>query len=111
MKISFIIFCLLNMMYYSVCYGKLSTSQQDKLDSLNKIITTSKYDTAIVRAYVDLSDILYVVDFDTVITLCEKSVNIIIPKLEEELSDNERLSYLKTLAGAYNNIGFTRDIK
>ncbi len=90
-------------------FGQLSDQEKMRLDSLNTIIEENQHDTLVARAYLDLTEILYVINFDTVVYLCQKSVDIVERNLKKELSGTEKLSFLKTLAGAYNNIGFIYD--
>ena len=90
-------------------FGQLSDKQKLQLDSLSNIIEENEHDTSVARAYLNLTEILYLTNFDTVIVLCEKSVEISLSNLEEELSRDEELSFKTTLAGAYNNIGYIYD--
>jgi len=83
----------------------------NKVDSINAIINQTEDDTLKARAYLDLSEILYQSDLDTVIVLCETSIDIINNNLSQELSQQERENFMTTLAGAYNNIGFIYDDK
>ena len=65
-------------------YGQLSEKQIGRLDSLNTIITENKNDTSVARAYLELTEILYLTNFDTVIVLCQKAVDIAKRNLEKE---------------------------
>jgi two-component sensor histidine kinase/Tfp pilus assembly protein PilF len=97
------------LLYWSSVFGQLSNDQKLKLDSLKKIIEESEYDTLVARSYLDLTEILYTVNFDTVVTLCQKSVEICERNLNRNITKSERLSLKKTLAGALNNIGYIYD--
>ncbi|PCI98810.1 MAG: hypothetical protein COB15_05085 [Flavobacteriales bacterium] len=90
-------------------YGQLSEKQIGRLDSLNTIITENKNDTSVARAYLELTEILYLTNFDTVIVLCQKAVDIAKRNLEKEINTKEALSFKTTLSAAYNNIGYICD--
>lgn len=89
---------------------KLS-AQQEKLDSLNKVINTAKHDTSIALAYVGLTEILYVENIDTMIPLCNKALDIINKNKQKKLTAKEIHSFLSIEAAAYNNIGYTYMMK
>ncbi len=95
--------------YGSLTFGQLSAAQNLKLDSLSDIITRNEHDTSVSRAYLNLTEILYLTNFDTVIVLCQKAVEISQRNLEDDISKNERLSFQTTLSGAYNNMGYIYD--
>lgn len=112
MKILTIILILAIIMSRGVCVGQSQNFQQGKIDSISKVINTTNEDTILAKAYLDLSDVMYMSNFDTVIVLCEKAIHVIKPRIEKNsLTKNERLSFLRTLAGALNNIGFIYDDK
>jgi len=67
----------------------------NKVDSINAIINQTEDDTLKARAYLDLSEILYQSDLDTVIVLCETSIDIINNNLSQELSQQERGQYFE----------------
>ncbi len=101
---------------FSLAYSAnavLSDAQQAKVDSLNAIIREAPHDTSVARAYLALTEILYVSNLDTVIPLSEKAL----ASAEAGLANNEdrekttagqkiRKSLLLTMAGAINNMGF-----
>jgi two-component sensor histidine kinase/Tfp pilus assembly protein PilF len=82
-----------------------------KIDSLSYLINENKYDTLKVKALIELSEILYISDLDTVIKLSEEVISICNDNLQDDLSDAERRSFLMSKSGAYNNIGFIYDDK
>lgn len=94
-----------------ISFGAKIDKHQSEIDSLFKIVKTSEFDTSVARAYLDLSEILYLSDLDTVVTLCKKAAKIANSNLEKQISEQEEKSFLETLSGAYNNIGFIYDDK
>ena len=109
MKSIHFIFFFISVLLGLTVFGKLSDEQKIKLDSIVNIIEKNESDTSVAKAYLDLTEILYLTNFDTVIVLCEKSIEISQNNLKEEISDKEKLSFKMTLAGAYNNIGYIYD--
>ncbi len=76
------------------------------IDSLNSVIRAAGSDTAVSRAYVDLSEALFRLHPDTIVGLCNKALTIV----EEGLvtaSNEEAAVLLSTKAMALNNIGLT----
>ncbi len=92
--------------FYGKSFAQFSDKQLHKIDSLNAVIQHSDQDTAIASAYYELSDILYIVNLDTILYLCEKATIIAQSNLEKECSEKEKVSFLKTKASALNNIGY-----
>lgn len=90
-------------------FGQLSEEQINKSDSLNNIINDSPYDTSVAKAYLDLSETLYLVNFDTIVGLCEKAIAIAEKNVASTDNQNEKLSYLTTISGALNNLGYFYD--
>lgn len=88
------------------CYGQFSEKQEAKIDSLTKVLTEEHHDTVLARVYYELSDILYVIDLDTITDLCNKALDIVDKNLAVELSDAEKLCFLEIKANCYNNIGY-----
>ncbi len=112
MKMLKIIPLVLLFMSNGVCFGQFSNFHKMKIDSISQIINTTTQDTSLAKAYLDLSDVMYMSNFDTVIDLCEKAIQILKPHLvENSITKSERASFLATLAGALNNIGFIYDDK
>ena len=61
----------------SILSAQFSDEEQRKIDSLNAILAVpSNHDTLLVKAYVELSEIVAVTGLDTVVSLCEKAVKI-----------------------------------
>ncbi len=84
-----------------------SPEEQHQIDSLNAIITNANsHDTTLARTYVNLSEILFLVNIDTVILLCERADSIVKSKLNKKISEKERVSLLKIQSDAFNNLVF-----
>jgi two-component sensor histidine kinase/TPR repeat protein len=96
----------LSLFTINIAVAQYSSQTQEKIASLNAIIEGSKADTAVAAAYYELSEILYLTNFDTVKPLCEISKAIATKNLTTDLSAAEKKSFLKTLAGSLNNIGY-----
>ncbi len=92
--------------------AQFSTGDQKKIDSLNAIIANKRsHDTSILSAYVNLSDIFYVSNPDTLIPICkivEKKANLLLSK---QPSVTVQKSINASLASALNNIGVVHQIK
>lgn len=90
--------------------AQYTSEQVREIDSLNQIITESKYDTAIARAYLGLSHILFYGNIDTVIPLSEKVIQIVdynlnkgtISLLEEKVLKGKKASALNDMGYIYN---------
>jgi tetratricopeptide (TPR) repeat protein/DNA-binding CsgD family transcriptional regulator len=79
--------------------------QQKKIDSLNTLIYTQEsHDTTLAKAYVELTEILYVVSLDTIKYLCDKSLKIIEANLPTESSKPIIISYKNSKAFCYQNL-------
>ena len=93
------------------CWAQFSAEVQFKIDSINTIIATNGvHDSSLASAYLELSNLLYISNPDTVLPICIKSQRIAEQALVE-LEDKKdvlsiRKSLLSSLAGALNNIGF-----
>jgi len=89
-----------------------SEEEQHQIDSLNAIILSpSSHDTSLAGAYVNLSEYLASISLDTVIPLCEKTVEIAKQRLKDGKSNQVQKSLLKSYAGALNNIGYINQYK
>ncbi len=89
-----------------------SSSEQKQIDSLNFLINSKlTHDTAKANAYLVLSEILTVETLDTMIPLCNEAQKIAKKGLENKPSESVKNSFLTSLAGAYNNIGFAHKNK
>jgi len=85
---------------------------QQQIDSLYTIIANKKSDTSLASAYVDLAEILYVGDIDTLEKLSRKAIEIADKNLNRSSTNNgEKKSFRRSLAAAFNNIGYVHDIK
>lgn len=77
------------------------------VDSLNQIIAdNSSHDTSVATAYLAMSEALYNSNFDTVIPLCEKSIQIAERGLDKNPPKAVRDVFLRLISLDYNNIGF-----
>lgn len=86
---------------------KFTTEEQAYVDSLNAIIGNRySHDTSLAAAYVSLSEMLAISNYDTVIPLCIKAKNIAEKNLILKNSKAVNTSLLKSLSAALNNIGF-----
>jgi len=103
---------LFKILILSICFSSsnifalFSDVENDKIDSLNNIIENSNKDTLLAQAYYELSDILYVVNLDTILYLCGKANTIIDRNSDKDLNDATRNTFLKIQANCYNNIGY-----
>ncbi len=79
---------------------------QRAIDSLTTIIREAKHDTSLAAAYVELSNILYISNLDTVIPLCTKAIEIAERNLASGPPPSLEKKYLSSLADALNNIGY-----
>lgn len=96
----------------TIVYGAIDIiKNSNQLDSLAELLHSTNQDTLKARIYLEMSEILYQTDLDTVISLSEKSIEIIENNLSRNISETEHRSFLVSLAGAYNNIGFIYDDK
>jgi len=85
---------------------------QQQIDSLYNIITNRKSDTSLATAYVELAEILYVADIDTLEKLSRKTIEIADRELSKSTtSEEEKNALRRSLARALNNIGYVHDIK
>lgn len=75
------------------------------IDSLQQILKTSIHDTTRVQVLIELSEVLYASNPDTIIPLCEQVLSMIDSKLLIANSQ-EKLAFLKVKADALNNLGF-----
>jgi tetratricopeptide (TPR) repeat protein/serine phosphatase RsbU (regulator of sigma subunit) len=92
--------------------GQFSPEQQRQIDSLNLIIDApSSHDTSLASAYVGLSEILYVSNFDTLKYLCEKAENIANKGISKTTGKAEKLSYQQSLGAALNNLGYVYNMQ
>ncbi|MCG8577934.1 MAG: tetratricopeptide repeat protein [Flavobacteriales bacterium] len=87
--------------------AQLSIRDKEKVDSLNNNIQLAKHDTLVAQSYIDLCEILYVSNLDTVTYLSNKAIEVATENLKAEiLTENERQAYWKSIALGINNKGF-----
>ena len=106
-KLNLNLLFLLSLFLWNTSYSQsFSEEEQNFMDSLNTIIENPKsHDTSLVKAYVDLSDMLSRSDMDTMKTLCEEARIISEKALDRSPSPEVKKSLLYSLAVALNNIG------
>ncbi len=111
-KANISLFFILTYFTANAVLAQFSTGDQKKIDSLNAIIANKRsHDTSILSAYVNLSDIFYVSNPDTLIPICkivEKKANLLLSK---QPSVTVQKSINASLASALNNIGVVHQIK
>jgi serine phosphatase RsbU (regulator of sigma subunit) len=90
---------------------EFSAEEQRQIDSLNSVISRPKHDTALASAYVNMSKILGRSDWDTVLVLCNKAVEIAENGLETKNTGKEASAYKRVLIRAYTNIGFVNNFR
>lgn len=66
----------------------------------------NSHDTSIAQACYELSDRLYVIDLDTIVYFCKKSLEICETHLSARLSEEEKKSFLLTKYRSPNNFGY-----
>lgn len=95
-----------------VSFGKFGPGVQKQIDSLTQIIEGNVYDTSLCHAYIDLSELLYAYDIDTLKRLSEFAKIIAEKNLtKSSLSKVERRVFKTALAAALSNIAYVYDIK
>jgi len=99
---------LLCLLSFQLSFAQKSQfSEQHLLDSLNAIVADPlSHDTSIASAYIALTEILYVVNIDTVLDLSESARTIAERALKNENSEIIKNSLLNSLANALHNIGY-----
>lgn len=86
---------------------EFSKDELRQIDSLKKLINIkSIHDTTLAAAYLRISEILYVSNFDTLSYFAEKTKAIAEKGLKQNPSNIIEKSFKISLATAYNNIGF-----
>jgi len=94
------------------CYGQFTPEQQHNIDSLNAVIANpNSDDTSLAGAYVVLSEILYLSNFDTLLSLSLKAKDISERALKKSNSATVGSSLYTILALVTNNMGYYYNIK
>jgi two-component sensor histidine kinase len=83
-----------------------SVSEQKTIDSLSYLTKSAFHDSVRADAYIKLSVILYVSNFDTLFFLSQKADEISKQNLQKELSTAERKTFLRISSEANNNMGY-----
>jgi len=87
--------------------AQYTDQQQRDLDSLNEIIKDpNAHDTLVAYTYMSLANILYLSNLDTVIPLCQKTIDLANHTIASNNNPAVILSLKKSLASAINNIGY-----
>ena len=98
-----ILFLLFSLGAISLC----AQSNDAEVKRLNEIVNSPhSSDTSVAKAYLSLSEVLYIENMDTLIPVCEKVIEVVNLALKKEINQIERRRLLTSLAGAYNNIGY-----
>jgi len=99
---------LLNSSFSNSSYAQeFSKEEQYEIDSLYKIINNPKSnDTLLAGTYIKLSQILYVVNIDTLATLSEKAVSITEKALKQNPNKETEYKLKSFQANALSNIGY-----
>lgn len=86
--------------------------EQHQIDSLNVVINDpSSHDTSLAGAYIELSEILYIHNLDTLENLSLQAINVVNRGIKEKISPPEKLNLLKLKALASNNLGYYYRLK
>jgi len=89
-----------------------SAEEQKEINHYNAILNNKQsHDTSKASAYLYLSEILYIVNFDTLYYLSDKAVKICQKNLAKELSLPVKKEFQRILANSYNTIAFVYDSK
>jgi serine phosphatase RsbU (regulator of sigma subunit) len=89
-----------------------SEDEQYEIDNYNKSLSDlNSHDTTVAKAYVGLSEILHISNFDTLNDMCQNAIAIAENKISQSSTKEEQIAYLKVLGGAYNNVGYYYDNK
>jgi len=83
-----------------------SIDDQEQIDKYNEILISNSSDTSKIDAYLQLTEIIYVNNIDTVYYLNNKVIKLCEKGLSKENTDELKYFYKKSIASAYNNIGF-----
>lgn len=91
-------------------FTQFSPEEQNKINHLNQIINSSKsHDTSVAQSYIELIDILYQVNFDTISLISNKVVQLCENALNKKPSKKVSISLKNSKAQALNNIGYVYD--
>ena len=77
-----------------------------KLDSLNLVLKEAKQDSTVASTYLELSDILYVSNIDTLEYFNTKALSISKKNLALNISEEEEKRFLEISSTAINNLGY-----
>jgi hypothetical protein len=107
------IVCLLAMGFKPILAGAQSYTKSElrKIDSLNRHIANPSHDTILGSAYVQLSSILGVFDWDTLFVMSNKAVAVAEKGLARHSSGLEHRAFKLILSKALNNLGYVANYK
>lgn len=94
----------------SVLKRSLSNKSQHHVDSLLNITKNKFIDTSTAAAYVELSKLFGPINQNISYQYSQKAIQICEQKLRKKLDSELKKSYLKSLAGGYNAIGYVNII-
>ena len=101
------LFLIFSFLSINLSWAQFSVEEQQEIDRLSSIISNqNSHDTAVADAYLDLSGMLYVSNFDTMIPVCLKALSIVKNGIDKT-SDSLVIKKFRNIeSGSYNNIGF-----
>ncbi|MGE0560890.1 MAG: tetratricopeptide repeat protein [Flavobacteriales bacterium] len=107
-----IFFCLL--FSFNIVFSQQYS--EDELTEINQfnaqIANKTSADSTLAKAYLGLGEILYVANIDTLLSLCNITIDISKKNLaRKNLSTNEKKLFLGTLSDALNNVGYVYKTK
>lgn len=91
--------------YVDISFAQLSQEEQKQIDSLKKIISTSKNDTLTIKAYLRWDDIIYISDVELDLEINQKIAIICERNLGKNLNMDEIKFYNKNLAQTHQIMG------
>jgi hypothetical protein len=84
-----------------------SEKEITKIDSLTTLINTPDiHDTTLANSYINLSEIVYVLNLDTLKSLSKLAQKAAENGLKKKISKKVKITLLTSLANALNNIGY-----
>ncbi len=91
---------------FFLCLTGFNLSQGESTASLKKVIYSEQNTLKEARALVNLSDILYATNEDTVLVLCEQALSILKNTNLKKLNSKTKFEYNQIKAKSLNNIGY-----
>ncbi len=107
MRKVYIPFALITILLSLQTFGQFTPEEQKRLDSLGVIADNpNSLDTSLAKVYMQLSEMLYVSNNDTLIPLCEMAQEIAEKGLKNNPNEAEKKSFQSSLSHAYGNLGY-----